>query len=153
MLAVNGAMTVRFHRFILLSLVIWLLPVSVSAQSGGSESVFRSQLIDLHSKAIAVLNRVEKGGPHGVPRQQTLEELFALVRLVHRLEEEAGATNLQLMQRGQPSSKILLLVQQASKAIDGMLAALSHYIESEDRAFLGFARDSNALVWSIRKVM
>ena len=143
----------RFRRCLLFALVVWLLPVSVLAQSSGSESVFRSQFIDLHSKAIAVFERVKNADLRGIPRQQTLEELFALVRLVHRLEEEAGATNLQLIQRGQPSSKRLLLVQQASNALDGMLAALSHYIESEDRAFLGFATDSNALVWSIRKVM
>lgn len=143
----------RVRRILLLWIVGLLYPVSALAQSGGPESVFRSQLIELHSKAVAVLDRVEKSGPRGIPRQQTLEELFALVRLIHRLEEEASATNLQFMQRGQPSSKTLLLVQQASKSVDGMLAALSNYIESEDRAFLGFARENNALVWSIRKVM
>ena len=122
-----------------------LLPVVASAQSDGSESVFRSQLIELHSKAIIVLNRVEPSAPRGSYRQQVQEEIFALVRLNHRLEEEAMATKIQ--------SKTLLLVGQASKAVDGLLSALSSYIESEDRAFLGFAKDNNALVWAIRRVM
>jgi len=146
-------MTVPVRRIFLLLIVGLLLPVCVLAQSGGPESVFRSQLIELHSKAVALLDRVEKSGTRGVPRQQTLEEIFALVRLVHRLQEEAGATDLQFMQRGESSSKTLLLVQQASISVDGMLSVLSYYIESDDRAFLGFARENNALVWSVRKVM
>jgi hypothetical protein len=129
-----------------------LLP-STFAQTGGAEAVFRNQLVDLHSKAVATLDRIEKAGPRGVPRQPTRDEIFALVRLLHRLEEEAATTNLQFMQRGQPSNKTLLMVQQAAKAIDGMLTALDNYVESEDRAFLGFARDNNALAWSVRKVM
>ena len=145
--------TVHFRRKLLLSVAGLLLSVTVFAQSGGPESVFRSQFIELHSKAIGILDRVEKAGPREISRQQTLDEIFALVRLVHRLEEEASATNLQFMQRGQSSSKTLLLVQQASKSVDGMLSALTHYIESDDRAFLGFARENNALAWSVRKVL
>ena len=134
-------------------LAVLVIPASVIAQSSGSEAIFRSQLIELHAKAIAVLERIEKSGPRGIPQQQTREEILAITRLLHRLEEEAAATNLQFLQRGQPSNKTLLLVQQASKAIDGMLAALDYYIDSEDRTFLGFARDNNALAWSVRKVM
>ena len=140
-------------KWSLLPLALLFLSASASAQTAGAAGVFRAQLIDLHAKTILILERVEKAGPQGVTRQSTQEEIFALVRLVHRLEEEAGAANLQFIQRGQPSNKTLLLVQQAAKAVDGMLSSLDSYLESDDRAFLGFARDNNALAWSIRKVM
>ena len=140
-------------KWSLLPIVLFFLSASAFAQTGGAAGVFRAQFIDLHAKTIAILEQVEKSGPRGVPRQSTQEEIFALVRLVHRLEEETAATDVQFTQRGQPSSKILLLVEQASKAIDGMLFALEQYIDSEDRVFLGFARENNNLAWSIRKVM
>jgi hypothetical protein len=57
------------------------------------------------------------------------------------------------MQRGAPMNKTLLLVTQASMALEAMLHALAYFAETEDRAFLGFARESNSLVWSVRKVM
>ena len=132
---------------------LFLLSPSVLAQTSGAEAVFRTQIVELHAKAIGILDRIEKSVPGGVPRRETQEEIFALVRLVHRVDEEAGATDLQYSRRGQPSSKVLLLVQQAAKGIDAMLTALDSYIESEDRSFLGFARDNNALVWSVRKAM
>jgi len=144
---------VSLLKWSLLPLALLFLSASASAQTAGAAGVFRAQLIDLHAKTILILERVEKAGPQGVTRQSTQEEIFALVRLVHRLEEEAGAANLQFIQRGQPSNKTLLLVQQAAKAVDGMLSSLDSYLESDDRAFLGFARDNNALAWSIRKVM
>jgi hypothetical protein len=153
MLAASGDMIVHLLRRLLTLLILLLLPLATSAQDSGSESVFRSQLIELHGKAIAILDRVEKMGPRESSRQDIRDEVFALVRLIHRLDEEAGATNLQLVRRNQPSSKTLLLVQQAAKAVDGMLSALDNYIESQDRAFLGFAKDNNALVWSVRKVL
>lgn len=129
-------------------LFIGLLMVSSfasSAQAQSPDAIFRSQVIDLHGKVISVLERVEKTMPTGASREQTLNEIFALVRLVHRLDEEAGATK--------PETKTLMLVQQACIAMDSMLSALNFYVESEDNAFLGFAKDSNNLVLSIRKVM
>jgi hypothetical protein len=122
------------------------------AQTGGAESVIRGQLVDLHAKAISILDSIEKA-PAGVARQKTFDEVFALIRLVHRLEEEAAATNLQFLKRGQRSSKELLLIQQAAKAIDSTLIAINSFLETDDRAFIGFARDSNALTWTVRKVM
>ena len=84
---------------------------------------------------------------------RTQEEILALTKLIHRLEEEAASTNNEYFRRTQKSSKTLLLVQQASKAVDAMLAALSSFIDTDDRTFLGFARDNNAQTWAIRKVM
>jgi hypothetical protein len=140
-------------RLILSAVLALLLPSPSYAQSTGAESVFRTQLVDLHSQAIGLLERVEKAVPRGAQATQTKEEILALVRLVHRLEEEAAWTNVQRMQSGEPQSKTLLMVQQAAKAVDGMLAALDNYVTSADRSFLGFARDNDALVWSVRKVM
>jgi len=140
-------------RLLFLTVLAFLLAKPTPARSAGVESVFLDQLVHLHSKAIAILDRVEKAVPRGEHEFQTREEILALVRLVHRLDEEAALTNLQLVQRGQPQNKTLLMVQQAAKALDGMFAALENYIASADRSFLGFARDNNAIVWSVRKVM
>lgn len=139
---------------LILSISLALLVAQPSlSQPTGAESIFRSQLVELHSKAVAIIERVEKRLPQGRDEIQTREEIFALVRLVHRLEEEAAATNLQSMQRGQPQNKVLLLVTQAAKGVDGMLAAIDNYIASADRSFLSFARDNNAIVWAVRKAM
>ena len=139
-------------RFSLLAWCLVCLPLDAQTQAGGAESVFRNQLVDLHAKAISILEKTEKA-PREVPRQQTFDEVFALIRLVHRLDEEVSAANLQVLKRGQPSSKGLPMIQQAAKAIDSTLIALNSYLETEDRAFIGFARDSNALASAVRKVM
>jgi hypothetical protein len=146
------ASVIAFRLILSISFALFVAQPSL-AQPAGAESIFRSQLVELHSKAVAILDRVEKRLPQGPQEIQTREEIFALVRLVHRLEEEAAATNLQSLQRGQPQNKALLLVTQAAKGVDAMLAALDNYIASADRSFLGFARDNNAIVWAVRKVM
>ena len=136
-------------------MIFAIMPYFSSAQSAGAgqATVFQSQLIDLHTKAISILNRVEKATPHGAAQVEFDEEIAALTSLVFRLEEEAGKSDLQMVKLGQPPNKRLLMVAQASKALDGMLSALGDYVNTEDRAFLGFAKDNNALVFAIRKVM
>jgi hypothetical protein len=130
---------------ILIICLFMVVPFTDSARPQSADAVFRSQAIELHGKAVAVLERVEKTMPTGASQEQTRSEIFALVRLVHRLDEEAGAT--------QPKTKTLMFVQQACVDIDSMLSALDFYVESSDSSFLGFARDSNSLILSIKKVM
>lgn len=145
----------RCFKWAFVPLLLVFLLTSATAQTSGAEEVFRSQLFDLHAQAISILDRVEKDGPgpRGSPQLVAGREILAIRKLIHGLDEEAGATDLESMRRGQPSSKLLLLIQEACNAIDGMFTALGDYIDTEDRAFLGFARENNDLAWSIRKVM
>lgn len=94
-----------------------------------------------------MLNQVTREIPLEASRHEMFEQNFALVRLVHRLEEEAAATNVM----PEDSRTALLLVEQAAKALDGMLKAIDSYVETADRSFLRFARENDALVWSVRK--
>lgn len=79
------------------------------------------------------------------------ERLLALVKLVHRLDETAGETQVALLEKGQRPDKKFNLVGQGCLALDFVLRALDNYVDTDDRVFLGLARNGAELVGSIRK--
>jgi hypothetical protein len=81
------------------------------------------------------------------------EERLALAKLVHRLGEEAGQANIDVLKREGKSDRVLLLVSQGCEALSFTLMALDNFADTEDRTFLGLARDGEALAMSIDKLM
>jgi len=146
---------VNARPMLLLSIAVLLLPGIALAQGASPESELRSKLFELHRKAVSILERVEESANRGtsLDLDQMMEESITLSTRVARLKDEAPAANIQGMGRGAPMNKTLLLVTQASMSLEAMLHALTYFAGTEDRAFLGFAKENNSLVWSVRKVM
>jgi hypothetical protein len=158
--------------------VFFLLALSSTiafAQTGGGEEIYRRQLFDLHTQAIAMLDRVQKDDPHGGILSQTELDMkkanLALAKLVTQLGLETGQAQLRI---GEQVSKSLAeqknpelfdrmereyarrlrpfgMVIIASGEISNMLEALDAYMETGDPVFLVHAKVNNSLVWSIRR--
>lgn len=122
---------------------------SAGFQASPSASVYRSQYGDLKSKAVSLLDRATESRGNA---RALHEEQLALLKLVHRLEEQTMADNRERTGRSQPSDKGLLLVGQACNALDFILAATDNYIDSGDRSFLQLARQAIALAESVERL-
>lgn len=136
-------------RILLISIIGSLLVFNaVAFQISATSRVYQSQYINLRMKAVSLMERARESQGNSSELQ---EERLALAKLVHRLQEEAMQDNGQLLARGQPSDKSLLLVSQACAALDFTLLSVDSYIETGDRSFLQLAREGVALMDSIEK--
>jgi len=126
------------------------------AQGSGATNVYRTQFFEMHAKVKTIFERAGRQGrsePNHKARVSLREEILALTKLIHRLEEEAARADLEGMERGRNSNKSLLLVAQGCKAMDFVLNALDNYITTDDRSFLSLARDGDSLIKSIEKML
>ena len=132
------------------------LQLSTSAQDSGAAKVYRTQFIETRAKVKNILDRVDmltRGAADNQTKQNLREEILALTKLIHRLDEEAGQSDIDAMNRGRESNKTLLLVNQGCMAMDYLLKALDSYLETNDRAFLSFAKDGSKLIDSVEKIL
>ena len=146
------------------------------AQDSGTVRVYRDQFVQLHTRTRALLSRVEQRGREAAAADspETLkvqlemqEEIRALTKLVHALSEDAAKSyveglerNVERMRAGQNLSnpnqgldKGLLFVQSGCDEMGFVLSTLSNYLDSGDRAFLGFAKRGDDLTASIEAVL
>jgi|GEM_PF-4432608 len=129
---------------------------SIHAQDSGAAKVYRTQFLESRVKVKAMLERVDRLSRSTINERTKInlqEEIFALTKLIHRLQEEAASSNIDAATRGQDSNKTLLLVSQGCIAMDYVLSALNSYIDTNDRAFLGLARDGDNLINSVEKIL
>jgi type I site-specific restriction-modification system R (restriction) subunit len=123
--------------------------VVISAQTSGQRKVYKDNFIELHKK----VNRYFQATCSDSSQIQTREELFTLTKLVHRLEEEASKSDTELPKNDLETSKTLNLISQGCIVLDFTIQALSEYFAKKDRSFLGLAKDGNALVNNIEKLL
>ena len=124
----------------------------VQAQTSGATNVYRNQFIDLRAKVQSVFQRTEQQSRRAddyKAKTNLREEILALTKLIHRLEEESLASNVETRK----TDKTLLLVSQGCRAMDFVLGALDSYIESDDRAFLGLSRDGDVLIKTVERLL
>jgi hypothetical protein len=147
----------RFLRVTLIPcMVVFCFAQPIYAQDSGAAKVYRTQFVESRIKVRSILERVDRlsrGSLDDRMKTDSQEEIFALTKLIHRLQEEAGGSNIDAMKSGHNSNKTLLLVSQGCIAMDFVLSALSSYIDTNDRAFLGMAKDGNSLINSIEKIL
>jgi hypothetical protein len=117
--------------------------MSTGLQVSPSASVYRSQYRDLRTKASGLLERSRAPRADKLALQQ---EGFAMLKLVYRLQEEAGKDNLESLKKNQASDKSLLLVGRACDALAFMLAAIDNYLDTGDLAFVQLARQAIVLM-------
>lgn len=141
----------RILQFVCLLAVIPTLSQLAAGQTGASR-VYREQFFDLRSKVQSVLKRTEpdtRGPWTSKIRTDLRQEILALTKLVHRLEEEAMTSDLS----NDRSDKTILLVSAGCKALDFVLGAVDSFVETDDRSFLGLARERETLIKSVERLL
>ena len=138
---------------------IWTLllaSTSVLAQPGSEARVYVDQFTNLSNSGKQMLVEVVDSQPQWAKspseRLALSKRLWALITLIHRLEETASEANIESFKQSRIRDKKLMLVTQGCDGLAFMLRALDFYVETEDRAFLGFARDGAELVARIKNV-
>ena len=133
----------RHASLLATAMVVLVSAISSAApQVSPAARVYRSQYKDLRNKATDLLERSR------APRSDKLalqQENLALVKLVHRLQEEADRDSFDRSKPGQ-SDKSLLLVAQACVALDFMLTSIRNFNDSGDLAFVQLARQAGPLM-------
>lgn len=132
------------------------LTLTAYAQDSGEVKVYRTQFIELHAKVQTVFTRAEQevkvqSDPRSILNLR--QEILALRKLVHRLDEEAGSSDVKILESGQDSNKTLLFTSQGCIALDFVLTALDNFLETQDRAFLGLAKDGEDLARTVQKIL
>jgi hypothetical protein len=145
-------MNVRYSLrcVLLLSILLLITTSTLQAQITGANKIYTSQFSDLRSKVTTIFNRVIYQGDK---KMTTKEEILTLTKLIYRLHDEVGRSNIDALKKGLPLSKILLLIGQGCQAMDFVLSALDNYIDTEDRSFIALAKSGDDLIKSIEKLI
>lgn len=112
-----------------------------------SARVYRDQFFAHQDSVQAILDRAKS-----IPASQSNaahEELLAILKLVHRLGEEASSAD----NRKRGTDKALLLVAQGCTGLGFVIEAIENFLYTRDDAFLVFAADGMETVKSIRKFL
>lgn len=148
----------RSHLSLFLATVLLAtvaVPATIQGQGIAMANVYRDQFFGLHDRIGNTLNKskaVVSSGSSRAERSAMLDELLALITLVHRLEEETARTAIS--QTIEPAvSKRLRLVAQGCAGLDFMIKALQNFLDTEDNAFLSFANDEHGIVGLVRKLL
>jgi hypothetical protein len=144
-------MIVRSAGVLVLLFVSLAMP-KTAAGDGGTK-VYRAQFIELHGKLSLTLERVGKtrDSLSEEERDTLREEMLAMLKLTHRLEEEAQRANLERMQRGNQTDKNLLTIAIACTGMSLTLKTLDDYVATGDRSFAIFARESENFTKLVEK--
>ena len=139
------------------ALIVFLFPTmvlaldqSILAQNAGATKVYKTQFIELRAKVKSVSDRIEQQRTGSTDLRG---EILALTKLIHRLQEEAMDSDIESIKRGREPETTLLLVSQGCIALDFVLTALSNYMDTGDRAFIGLVKDGDVLIKSIEKIL
>src|SRR6266851_4614300 len=90
----------RMLRQLAVLIICAAAAMAAGGQASPSAVVYRSQYIELKSKAVDLMERVAKSRVNAAALR---EERLALLTLIHRLEEEALTANGQRSAKGQTS--------------------------------------------------
>jgi len=136
--------------------ILFFATVSRMLDAQGVAAVYVDQFRALEKQTRQVATQISESEHSWKSSREVVvtlhERLGALQKIAHRLEETAADEDLKLVRANRKTDKTLLLVAQACKAADFTLSALYYYVDTNDRAFLGFARTGLDLVAAISKV-
>ena len=119
--------------------IIWLLIACLNAYSSfaladsGEYKVFKEQFQHHRNKMDELMRKVIESEDQSV---EIRNEIFALTKLIHRLEEEISRSSI----KQQKNKTDFLLLAQGCQAIDFVLVCLDNYAATKDRIFTLLAR-------------
>jgi len=112
----------------------------------GQEKVWLEQSHSLHKKVLDLFQRAESAV--SLPPRESLslqEEILAVSKLLHRLEEESERSNVDGVRKGKQDSRTPLLIAHGAKADDLVLAFLSSWLSTKNPEFLVFAKAARSV--------
>ena len=102
-----------------------------------AQSVYDEDLSQLSASVRAVQIRIERSKSSDIAGGVVLKtELFELSKKLHRLEEEAVGTDLEMQKQGNPPDPKLLLAASVAKALDLSQSLAGYYLETRENIFL-----------------
>jgi hypothetical protein len=159
----------RFWAY--LAAIVWVLVLAQNSfgQDSGTAKVYREQVIQLHTRAKTLLARAEELGRIAQTSANqrvtidTMDEIHALNNLVGSLEQDAGrsyvdglrkAAEIAKTGRTPPDpDKTFLVIDSECSEMGFFLGSLDNFLQTGDRAFLGFAKKGDELTSSIEAVL
>jgi len=115
--------------------------------------VYVEQFANLQSGMKKIYSECSQNPTTAEERLSLSDRLFALTKIVHRLEEQVQEADLQSRQQGHAIDKRLRLIEQGSHEVDSVLKALGNYLDTDDRVFWGLAVDFRKTIDTIMKVL
>lgn len=140
----------QFTTRVLILLTGMLLTVAASAQSMEAP-VHKKQFVELVASMNSVYVESLAQEPKTGSKLDLESRIFALIKTAHRLQEQAEQADLDSMKAGRSKDKTLMLVEQGCISVDGVLNALSSYMNTHDKDFLAVAANFNQTVTFIDK--
>ncbi len=120
----------------IICLTILLVSLVFTSGTAFSQSMYDEELAQLSSTLRALMVRAERNRPSDETGRLAIQkELFELSKKLHRLEEEALATNVELLRKGNPPDRQLLLTASISKTLDLVASLVSNYLDTRDKVF------------------
>lgn len=120
----------------ILCLTILLALLVFTSGSAFSQSMYDEELSQLSGTLRALMVRAERNRPSDETGHLAIQkELFELSKKLHRLEEEAMATNAELLRKGNPPDRQLLLAASISKTLDLAVSLVSNYLDTRGTVF------------------
>jgi hypothetical protein len=145
-----------FQGAFLVTVIAFYFTQLTYAQNDGGTNIYRTQFFEMREKVKSIYSRTELQSRSKTDYKIKIklqEDVLALQKLIHRLEEVALEASLESIQSRHGPNKTLLLVSQGCNALDFVLLALDRYVSTDDRSFLSLAREGNALINSVEKML
>ena len=131
----------------LLGVAIFLTSTSHARQSGSAQ-IYMSQYTQLRERATALIAK-SPDGPTDRARLQ--DQQLALLKLTHRLQEEATRDYYEQSRRPGGEDKSLLFIGNACSALGYTLESFDNFLTNGDRSFLLLARRGIELMDTVQQ--
>ena len=138
----------RILPFALVLFISLLMSITAQAQSLYDEET--SQLAGTLRSLMVRAERIQQKDESG--RYAIQEELFELSKKLHRLEEEASSANVELLKRGNPPDRQLLLTASICKALDLAQEMTANYLDTRDKIFWSTAVQAAQSARSMKEI-
>ncbi|HWW16056.1 MAG TPA: hypothetical protein VN310_15450 [Candidatus Dormibacteraeota bacterium] len=139
------------------TLTLLLLACPMYAQdASGVARVYKDQFVQLHSRTTSILHRVEelmRGDPTDRAILNLEEETSALHQLINHLGEDTLRSNLDELKKGHSPNKTFLFVSSGCTEMGFVLEALDNFMDTKDRAFLGFAKRGEDITGAVQEIL
>ena len=129
-------------------LTVILFAASLLSAQSRETPVYLEQFGNLNASAERLRNELLAGK---IDRDQLASlgsRIFALQKLLHRLQEAAGDVEVKT-----GTDKSLRLIQQGCMAIDYTLTAMTAFVDTGDRIFLNIAADGREMLAKVNNLL
>ncbi|MHB1284798.1 MAG: hypothetical protein ACYCZI_13125 [Metallibacterium scheffleri] len=118
------------------SAFVLLMVIILSSAPAFAGSPYDNELLRLSGQVRSLMLRADRDtGRNPATRQQLYEELLQVSKRLHRLQEEAMATNNALQQSGQAPDRGLTFASCIAQTLDLAQSDTAAYLDTHDKSF------------------